>query len=144
LQARALARRARYERKDFENNLAARIEQALYEFENSARQVKLYDEAFVPKAQELIRSSEAAYMAGTIDFLNLISAQQDLLRFRLERERFWADQQQKLAELEMLAEAGSPDVMGGSRSGGQMPAKSMEVMGGSKSGGPMPAKSTMR
>ncbi len=144
MQARALARRARYERRNLENDLAARIEQALYEFENSGRQVKLYDEALVPRAQELIVASEAAYLAGTIDFLNLISAQQDLLKFRLERERFWADQQQKLAELEMLAGAGSPEVTGGSMSNRQMPAKSTGVMGGLKSGGQMPAKSTMR
>jgi len=124
LQARALARRARYEKKNLENGLAARIEQALYEFENSERQVRLYDEALVPRAQELIGASEAAYMAGTIDFLTLINAQQQLLQFRLERERFWADQQQGLAELEMLVEAGGPEVMGGSQSGGQMPAGS--------------------
>jgi len=124
LQARALARRARYEKKNLENGLAVRIEQALYEFENSERQVRLYDEALVPRAQELIGASEAAYMAGTIDFLILINAQQQLLQFRLERERFWADQQQGLAELEMLVEAGGPEVMGGSQSGGQMPAGS--------------------
>jgi outer membrane protein, heavy metal efflux system len=105
LQARALARRGRYEKKDLENSLAARMERALYEFENSGRQVRLYDEALVPKAQELIGASEAAYMAGSIDFLNLISAQQTLLQFRLERERSWADQQQRLAELEMLVGA---------------------------------------
>ncbi len=144
LQARALARRARYERKNLENDLAARIEKAIYEFENSARQVKLYDGVLVLRAQELIAASEAAYLAGTIDFLNLISAQQELLRFRLERERFWADQQQKLAELEMLAGAGLPEGMGGWTSGGPMPARPMEVMGGSQSGGQMPAKSTMR
>ncbi len=144
LQARALARRARYERKNLENDLAARIEKALYEFENSARQVKLYDEVLVPRAQELIGASEAAYLAGTVDFLNLISAQQELLQFRLQRERFWADQQQKLAELEMLVGAGSPEVMSGSMSSRPMPARSMEVMGGSRSDGQMPGKSTMR
>jgi outer membrane protein TolC len=146
LQARALARRAGYERKELENSLAARIEQALYEVENSGRQIRLYDEALVPRAQELIRSSEAAYMAGTIDFLNLISAQQDLLRFRLERERFWADQQEGLAELEMLAEAGSAEVLGGLKPSGPMPATASPrgVMGGAKSGGPMPANSAMR
>lgn len=105
LQARAMARRARYERKDLENSLVARTHRILYEFENSARQVKLYDGALIPGARELIRASEAAYMAGTIDFLNLISAQQDLLKFRLERQRSWADQQQRLAELEMLVGA---------------------------------------
>lgn len=105
LQARAMARRARHERKDLENNLIARMERALYEFENSGRQVSLYDDALMPRARELIGVSEAAYLAGTVDFLNLVSAQQTLLQFRLARERSWADQQQRLAELEMLVGA---------------------------------------
>jgi len=119
LQARAMARRARYEKKDLENNLAVQMERAVYEFENSQRQVKLYDDALVARAQELIGTSEAAYMAGTIDFLNLISAQQTLLQFRLERERFWADQQQRLAELEMLVGANLSQVAGASESDGR-------------------------
>jgi outer membrane protein TolC len=103
LQARALARRARYERKNLENTLVVQAQRTLYEFENSGRQMKLYDDVLVPRTQELIATSEAAYAAGTVDFLNLISAQQTLLQFRLARERSWADQRQKLAELEMLA-----------------------------------------
>jgi outer membrane protein TolC len=105
LQARAMARRAQYERKDLENNLVARTERVLYEFENSGRQVRLYEQELVPKAQELIGASEAAYMAGTTDFLRLIDAQQTLLQFQLARERSRADQQQKRAELEMLVGA---------------------------------------
>jgi len=108
LQARAMARRARYERKDLENSLVARTERALYEFENSGREVQLYRDVLVPRAQELVGASEAAYMAGTIDFLRLIDAQQTLLRFQLARERSRADQQQKLAELEMLVGADLP------------------------------------
>ncbi|MCX5646258.1 MAG: TolC family protein [Phycisphaerae bacterium] len=119
LQARAMARRARYEKKDLENNLAARTQRALYEFENSGRQVKLYDDALIPRAQELIGASEAAYMAGTVDFLNLISAQQALLQFRLERERSWADQQQRLAELEMLVGADLSQMASNLKSDGQ-------------------------
>ena len=121
LQARAMARRARYEKRNLENNLAAQMERAVYEFENSQRQVKLYDDALVPRAQELIGASEAAYMAGTIDFLNLISAQQALLQFRLERERFWADQQRRLAELEMLVGANLSQVAGPPQSAGKTP-----------------------
>jgi outer membrane protein TolC len=62
----------------------------------------LYQGTLVPKAQELVGASEAAYMAGSVDFLRLIDAQQTLLQFRLARERSWADQQQRWAELEML------------------------------------------
>ena len=56
----------------------------------------------MPRAEELIGASEAAYMAGTIDFLSLIDAQQTLLQYRLECERSSANQQQRLAEVEML------------------------------------------
>jgi len=108
LQARAMARRARYERKDLENNLVARTQRALYEYENSGREVQLYRDVLVPRAQELVGASETAYMAAAVDFLRLIDAQQTLLRFQLARERSRADQQQKLAELEMLVGAELP------------------------------------
>jgi len=103
LQARAVARRAQHEKQNVENELVARTARALYEYEDNGRRLRLYDDVLVPKAKQLIGVSEAAYMAGTVDFLSLIDAQQTLLEFRLERERAWASHQQKLAELEMLA-----------------------------------------
>jgi cobalt-zinc-cadmium efflux system outer membrane protein len=102
LQARALARRAVHDRTEMENDLLARTERAVYEVENNQRWVTLYGDALVPKAQELIGASEAAYMAGTVDFLRLIDAEQTLLQFWLQRERFWANRQQRLVELETL------------------------------------------
>jgi cobalt-zinc-cadmium efflux system outer membrane protein len=124
LQARAMARQAQHQRKQTENSLASRAERVLYEFEDSGREVRLYDDALVPRAQELIGASEAAYMAGTIDFLNLIDAQRTLLRFRLERERAWADQQQRLAELEMLIGADLPPLAAGSNPDKRIPSES--------------------
>jgi outer membrane protein TolC len=106
LQARAMARRARHEKNDVENELIARTARVLYEYEDSSRRLNLYGDALVPKAQQLIRVSEAAYLAGTVDFLDLIDAQQMLLDFRLEHERASASHQQRLAELEMLAGVG--------------------------------------
>ncbi len=103
LQARAMARRAQYEKKNFENDLVARTERALYEFDDSGRKVRLYGDVLVPRARQLIAASEAAYMAGTVDFLSLIDAQRALLQFQLEGERAQANHQQNLAELEMLA-----------------------------------------
>jgi len=102
LQARAAARRAQYEKRNAENDLTARLARALYEYEDSGRRVDLYGKTLVPKAVELIGACEAAYMAGTIDFLSLIDAQRTLLDYRLEYERALATRQQKLAELEML------------------------------------------
>jgi outer membrane protein TolC len=102
LQARAAARRARYEREQLANDLASQAERMLYEFEDSGRKLRLYADALVPKAEELVGASEAAYTAGVIDFLSLIDAQRTLLQYQLQRERAYADRWQRLAGLEML------------------------------------------
>ncbi|MEN6336169.1 MAG: TolC family protein [Phycisphaerales bacterium] len=102
IQARAMARRAQHERKNLENDLASRAQLALYELEDSGRRATLYGKVLVPKAEELVGVSEAAYMAGTLDFLSLVDAQQTLLQYRLEYERASTNHQQRLAEIEML------------------------------------------
>ena len=102
LQAHATARRAQHEKDDLENTLIAQTERALYDYEDNGRKLTLYGDVLVPKAQELVGASETAYTAGTLDFLNLTDAEQTLLQFQLERERAWANRQQKLGELEML------------------------------------------
>lgn len=105
LQARATARRARYEREQLANDLVSQAERMLYEFEDSGRKLRLYAEALVPKAEVLVGASEAAYTAGTVDFLSLIDAQRALLEYQLQRERAHANRWQRLAELEMLVGA---------------------------------------
>lgn len=102
LEARADRSRMVQEKQETENTLVARVAQALYDFENSERTLRLYRDVLVPKAQELLGASETAYKAGAVDFLSLINAQQKLLEFQLRYERAVADNQQKLAELEML------------------------------------------
>jgi len=105
LQARATARRAQHQKQDTENELTARTARVLYEYEDNDRQAQLYGKTLVPKAEQLIGVSEAAYMAGTIDFLSLIDAEQALLEYQLKYERALANQQQRLAEVEMLVGA---------------------------------------
>jgi outer membrane protein TolC len=102
LQAQADLSKTSHQRRQAENVLVARVAQALYDFENSSRTLKLYRDVLVSKAQELLGVSETAYKAGTVDFLSLINAQQKLLEFQLSYERAVADNEQKLAELEML------------------------------------------
>jgi cobalt-zinc-cadmium efflux system outer membrane protein len=102
LQARASARRVAHEKQDLGNALMAKTERAWYDYEDSGRKLRLYGQALVPMAEELVGASETAYTAGTVDFLSLIDAEQTLLQFQLERERAWAHHQQRLGELEML------------------------------------------
>ncbi len=105
LQADADVRKTLQQKKETENTLVARTAQALFDFEDSDRKRKLYEDILIPKAQELLGDSEAAYQAGTIDFLALIDARQMLLKFQLSYERAVTDNRQRLAELEMLAGA---------------------------------------
>jgi outer membrane protein TolC len=102
MEARADMSKTLHEKKETENTLVARAARALYDFEDSDRKAKLYGDVLVPKAEELLKASEAAYLSGTVDFLSLINAQQKLLEFQLRYERAVADNQQGLARLEML------------------------------------------
>ncbi len=85
-----------------ENTLLTQASKAYYEFRDSVRKIHLYRDILIPKGTELLRSSEAAYRSGAIDFLSLIDAQRTLLDYRLSYRRALADNQQKVAELEML------------------------------------------
>jgi cobalt-zinc-cadmium efflux system outer membrane protein len=104
-QAKSIVLKTQQHRTQAENTLIAQAEQTLYDFEDSNRRIKLYGNILLPKAEELLQASETAYQAGTIDFLSLIDAQRMLLEFQLEYERAVTDNQQKLAELEMLVGA---------------------------------------
>jgi len=101
-QARAETRKFEQQRIETENDILARAAQVLYDYQDSIRKIHLYKDNLIPKAEELLQSSETAYKAGTVDFLSLINAQQMLIGYRLSYERALANNQQKLARLEML------------------------------------------
>ena len=101
-QARANVRKVRQEKIDTENKTIARAVKVLYDFEDTQRKMNLYGDILISKAEELVYASETAYKAGTVDFLSLIDAQRMLLKYRLDYERAITNNQQKLAELEML------------------------------------------
>ncbi|MHC4084669.1 MAG: TolC family protein [Planctomycetota bacterium] len=107
-QAKANVRKTAQQKRQSENTLIARAERVLYDFEDSERKIKLYGDILVPKAEELLGASETAYTGGTIDFLSLVDAQRTLLEYQLRYERAETDNQQKLANLEMLAGAELP------------------------------------
>jgi len=109
-QAKSNVRKTEQQLTEVENTIVARAERVLYDFEDSDRKLKLYGSVLVPKAEELLGASETAYKSGTIDFLSLIDAQRTLLKFQLFYERATTNNQQKLAELEMLAGTQLPTI----------------------------------
>jgi len=101
-QAKSNVRKTQQQKINVENKTIAQAIKVLYDVEDSQRKMKLYGDILVSKAQELVQASESAYRAGTVDFLSLIDAQRMLLKYTLDHERAVTDNQQKLAELEML------------------------------------------
>ncbi len=101
-QARAKVRSYHHKKIDLQNQKIFQALQVVYNIEDSKRKMVLYGNTLVAKAQELVQSSEAAYRAGTIDFLSLIDAQRMLLNYQLNHERAIIDNQQSIAELESL------------------------------------------
>jgi len=102
-QAQAEMREITHHKLDIQNTILAKTVEVLYDYEEAARKIHLYADTLIPKAEELVRTSEFAYKVGTTDFPSLIESQQMLLRYQLGYERALTDHQQKLAELEMLA-----------------------------------------
>lgn len=101
-QARAQKASIEQQKIETENVLLTKASQAYYEYRESIRKIRLYRDTLIPKGRELLRASEAAYREGTVDFLSLIDAQRTLLDYHLSYQRVIANNQQKLAELEML------------------------------------------
>jgi cobalt-zinc-cadmium efflux system outer membrane protein len=101
-QAQAQLSRTKHLRMQMANDLAAQAQKIFYELENSRREVELYRDVIIPKAKEMLATSETAYQTGVRDFLNLIDAQRKLLDYRLMYEQAKSNYAIKLAELEMV------------------------------------------
>ncbi len=103
-QREAEARRsaALLQRAEEENRMAARLEEALFQFRDAERKIDLYGNSLLPKARQSLEVTQKAYSTDKVDFMDLIDAQRTLLSFRLARERALADRAVKLAEIEEI------------------------------------------
>jgi outer membrane protein TolC len=101
-QAQANTLKAQEQKIDTENKLVAKALALIYDIEDNERKLQLYNNVLIAKAQELVETSEAAYRAGSVDFLSLIDAQRMLLQYNLDHERAKTNYEQKVAELEAL------------------------------------------
>jgi len=78
-----------------------------YDYREVTRNLELLQNQLVPKAQQSLELARTGYLSGTIDFFNLINAQQTLLRFDLAEIEARARREIILAELSLLI-AGVP------------------------------------
>ena len=102
-EAEARRRSAEYRLSDSENQLVAVTERLLFEYSDALRKTRLYRDGLVPKAEQSLNATYAAYQAGESDFLNLLDAQRQLLDFQLTVAREQARLATIRAKLEMLS-----------------------------------------
>ena len=95
------------EMKNRTNTLAADLKLALYYYEDAGRQVGLYRDTLLPKAEQSLGVARQAFQAGKADFLAVVDAQRTLLEFRLAEAKARTEQGKRLAEIRMLAGIGA-------------------------------------
>jgi len=94
---RALAARARVE--TLESELRASIQAEASHIDDAARKIELFRETLIPRADEALRLTLAAYRTGGAALLDLIDSERALLEFELSLWRARRDLAQALARL---------------------------------------------
>ena len=89
--------------KNTENMLKARTEAIVFEYNDATRKIGFYRNGLIPKTEQLLAATYAAYLSGKADFNELIDTRKELLKLRFDLERARVKKIRKLAEIEMLA-----------------------------------------
>ncbi|HSG99058.1 MAG TPA: TolC family protein, partial [candidate division Zixibacteria bacterium] len=104
-EAQARLRGAEAMRDDRENRLRADISARVIDYQNAVRELKLYEGGLIPKAQQSVNASFAAYQSAKLSFADLLAAQRQALSFELALAEARAAAAIGLAQLEALVGA---------------------------------------
>jgi outer membrane protein TolC len=102
-EAEARLRAAQHARRSEELTLEATMQRLLFECRDAERKLDLYQETLIPIGRQSLQSTQTAFTAGHLGFLEVIDAQRLLLEFELAYERALATHAQRLAEIERFA-----------------------------------------
>lgn len=79
------------------------MEMVLFQIRDADRRISLFRDTLIPKAEESMRSTQTAYMAGEMTgLIDLLDAERMLLAFQLNYHRARTTREQRLAEAQML------------------------------------------
>jgi outer membrane protein TolC len=65
--------------KYLENETNSRINEIVLDIKTALEQLDLYDHSLLPQAEQSLKSSEVGYLAGKVDFLNLLDSERMIL-----------------------------------------------------------------
>lgn len=115
-EAQANKRSAEARLSDAQVELAADVAARTYLYREATRNLELLEKQLLPKSQKSLEVARAGYLAGQIDFFNLIDAERTWLGFQLDRVEVATQREIVLAELSLIVQ-GMPvsgAAMGGS------------------------------
>ena len=82
--------------------LLGEVQRAVERLRESKHVLKLFQNRLLPLAEENLEAAQSDYEAGSGDFLDLISAEKNLMQTQLQRAQALADYYRRLAALEAL------------------------------------------
>jgi cobalt-zinc-cadmium efflux system outer membrane protein len=83
-------------------SLAVDFAEKAYSYREANRNLSVLDSRLVPRAQQFLDVTRAAYLSGQLDFLNVIDAERVLLDLQLERVGAQMQREISLAELSLI------------------------------------------
>jgi cobalt-zinc-cadmium efflux system outer membrane protein len=98
-EAGALLQSATYDQADLRNRLRAELSRAVFQFRESERQIALFNDSLLPKAEQALAAAQQAYAEGQADFTVLMDARRTWLEFQLLAERAVADREIALGDI---------------------------------------------
>ncbi len=101
-EADAILRQQQFKRDQQLNTFHAETVTALFKLRDAQRQIDLYENTLLPKANESLVATQRAYSTGAAPFADTIDAQRMLLNFELSFARAITDHHQARTVLEKL------------------------------------------
>jgi outer membrane protein TolC len=84
------------------NETLSRINALYFEVATAREQIKLYEFSLLPQAEQALKASEVAYLAGKVDFLALLDSERMILMIKNGYFKIMSDLGRSLAQLERL------------------------------------------
>ncbi|HEX7897864.1 MAG TPA: TolC family protein [Planctomycetota bacterium] len=99
---------ARAARRQAESDLRARLLTALFDARDVERAAALYESAILPRSEQIVEASRAAYAAGQVPAMELLDAQRARIEARLMAAELRIEREKLVAELEAMAGFDNP------------------------------------
>ncbi|PWU18769.1 MAG: hypothetical protein C5B50_08200 [Verrucomicrobia bacterium] len=89
-------------------SLAVDFAQRTYQYREAMRNLELLNNQLLPKARQSLEVARSAYLAGQIDFFNLLDSERTLLALQLDKVEASTQREVVLAELSLIIQGMSP------------------------------------